>query len=183
MICSVAKRVANTIYNSGWNVHPDPDFNFAKAAEKVGLNEAIRQLRTDARPLDLRGRSIQEIQAHLISRGGVANVIGADYFITMNQHQKWLAQNRPDIHRNIQRQHGNIYSKFGIEVEWGQGTNIGIIRNDPNAPLGINEGIRQKGEFMHDLILEFHQSGQCGCCQPNSWMQDPIGGGWRKRHP
>ncbi|MDR2167149.1 MAG: hypothetical protein LBE35_04775 [Clostridiales bacterium] len=182
MVCSVAKRVANTIYNSGWMVNHNPDFDVARAMEELSAQEFRRMRSKYVRPLDLRGKTAQEIYAELSARGGVANRIGADYHITLNQSQKWLAENRPDIHRNIQRQHGNIYAKFGIQVEWGQGTNVGIIRNDdPSNLAGNTAGMNSKSTFMHDLIHEFHQSGQCGCCEPNSWVWDSVGQGWRKR--
>ena len=182
MVCSMAVKIANTLHNSGVKMaKPDSGFNSNQLEEALANTECkderaqIRRGLIGKNSVDFRGMTLQEIHATL-SATGVINSLKADHRITLGQDMQWLRENSPAVYRDIRGQHGNIYKKFGIEVQWGNGVNIGIMENNPQNIRGN----QLRSQFMSDIITEFHRTGQCGCCEPGSWRRDPVTGDWTK---
>ena len=133
----------------------------------------------NAAPLDLRGKTLQEIHSFFMATASPINVVNADFQIHMGGDRSAMSELgvvNADLYRDIRQQHGDIYRKFGIEMQWGLGGQIGISSNGPENVASRN----RMGTFMEEQITNWHRSGACGCCQPSDWRWDNVGQIWSR---
>lgn len=192
MVCQMATKIANQLYSSGivknqQRVVGGFSQELAQRLENEECEIKKGQIKAEHgrdkmrnnTPIDLRGKTLQEIHSFFISTANPMNTINASFRIHMGGNRgtmRELAMVNPDLHRDIRNQHGDIYRKFGIEMEWGLDGKIGISANTPENIDARN----RMGTFMEEQITNWHRSGACGCCQPGDWTWDNVGQIWTR---
>lgn len=192
MVCSMATKIANKLFDSGVVKNQQRtvgDFNaeLAQRLENEGCEAKRGQIKLEQgrdkmrnkTPLDLRGKTLREIHSFFTNTANPINVVTADFRIHMGGERGTMAQLgvvNEGLHREIRTTHGDIYRKFGIEMDWGLNGQIGISANTPENIDSRN----RMGTFMEDQIVSWHRSGACGCCQSSDWRWDNVGQIWSR---
>jgi len=196
MVCSMATKIANTLHNSGVFMNKNRridgslTYEMAKLVDGVEckyerkqlkFEHAHQQIRSGART-DLRGKTLEEIHNFFAISGNPVNAIGASFKIHMGGDRGTMHKLNiidPEMYKQIRSEHGDIYRKFGIEMQWGLNGQIGISANTPENA----EANRRMDSFFGDLLSDWHATGQCNCCQPGDWTWNSNVQQWIRNNP
>jgi|GEM_PF-4602346 len=182
MVCSMATKIANQIHANGsfLNQHRrvggERSPEMAKLVEGVECPDKQRQiifehqleLSRNGGGANLHGKTLDEIHGFFAKTGVLTNCINASFRVHMGGvHGTMHKLNiiNPELYKQIRGEHGDMYRKFGIEMQWGLGGQIGISANTPENA----EGHRRMASFFGHELSDWHATGQCNCCQPGDW--------------
>lgn len=192
----MAVKIANTVHAKGsfLNKHRragggELSPEMAKLVEGVECADERRQIIFEhqlemvrnGEGASLHGKTLEEIHGFFAKTGVLANNIGASFKIHMGgMHGTMHKLNNinSDLYKQIRGEHGDIYRKFGIEMQWGLGGRIGISANTPENQQALN----RKASFVGDLVSDWHATGQCNCCQPSDWAWNSTVQQWVRRN-